>query len=152
MLYHFLNFEEFEICTFSKLFLFSMLKHPYSEYGTSYMSYHQQLSRILLQERRECKKADVFLGKFLLITSAGKIFKVPSILLFEPGMLLPFVMLGLLINSHLLPLRKIGELLEILFPLPFFISWQKLMPFKKKCHFSIPIFKELFQRKRTHCA
>ena len=67
-----------------------------------------------------------------------KFFEVPSILLFEPGMLLPFVMLGLLINSHLLPLRKIGELTEILFPLPFFISWQKLMPWKKKCHFSIP--------------
>ena len=64
-----------------------------------------------------------------------KFFEVPSILLFEPGMLLPFVMLGLLINSHLLPLRKIGELTEILFPLPFFISWQKLMPWKKSVIF-----------------
>ena len=89
-------------------------------------------------EEGSVKKADVFLGKFLLITSAGKIFKVPSILLFEPGMLLPFVMLGLLINSHLLPLRKIGELLEILFPLPFFISWQKLMPFEKSVIFQFP--------------
>ena len=80
-----------------------------------------------------------------------KFFEVPSILLFEPGMLLPFVMLGLLINSHLLPLRKIGELTEILFPLPFFISWQKLMPWKKSVISQFLNQIELFYRKKRHC-
>ena len=136
-----LFFQEFEICTFSQLFLFSKLKHPYSEYGTSYMSYHQQLSRILLHERRECKKADVFLGKFLLITSAGKIFRSAinialrarnaiTICYAWPADKFTFITPTKNRGTHRNP-----------FPTAIFHKLAKIDALEKKCHFSIPKFK-----------